>query len=127
MNSDNHIINKVIVTQVESHNQQNAQNNQTKDQNSSNNNNTNNNDNNNNSQISVNNNLNNIIDEDNILIGLKNSKDNKHYVYPWKSIKSHRGKITHIKFNKDTNLIFNGEMMEIYLYIVYKKFKKVKI
>ena len=35
-------------------------------------------------------------------------KNNSKYAVPWKSIKSHRGKITHIEYNKDTNLVFSA-------------------
>ena len=53
----------------------------------------------------------------NLLFLETKGKPNAKHVLPWKSIKSHRGKITHIEYNKDTNLIFSaGEDGNLFIY-----------
>ena len=53
----------------------------------------------------------------NLLFLESKGKPNAKHVLPWKSIKSHRGKITHIEYNKDTNLIFSaGEDGNLFIY-----------
>ena len=47
--------------------------------------------------------------------GTPNSK----YILPWKTTKSHRGKITHIEYNRDTNLVFSaGEDGNLFIYYI---------
>jgi hypothetical protein len=56
----------------------------------------------------------------NLLFLDSKGKTNK-YILPWKSIKSHRGKITHIEYNKDTNLVFSaGEDGNLFIYCLHE-------
>ena len=49
--------------------------------------------------------------------GVQNAK----IAHPWASVKSHRGRITHINFNKDTNLLFSaGEDGNLFVYCVHE-------
>lgn len=48
-------------------------------------------------------------------------KPNSKPMVPWKSIKSHRSRITHIEYNKDTNLIFSaGEDGNLFIYYLHE-------
>ena len=49
--------------------------------------------------------------------GMPNSK----HVLPWMSIKSHRGKINNIMFNRDTNLLFSsGDDGNLFIYCIHE-------
>ena len=49
--------------------------------------------------------------------GVQNAK----IAHPWASVKSHRGRITHINFNKDTNLLFSaGEDGNLFVYCIHE-------
>ena len=53
----------------------------------------------------------------NLLFLETKGKLNNKNITPWNSIKSHRGKITHIEFNHDSNLIFSaGEDGNLFIY-----------
>ena len=53
----------------------------------------------------------------NLLFLETKGKPNSKNLIPWNSIKSHRGKITHIEYNHDSNLIFSaGEDGNIFIY-----------
>jgi len=53
------------------------------------------------------------------LLFLDSKGKNTKPILPWKSIKSHRGKITHIEYNKDTNLVFSaGEDGNLFIYFL---------
>ena len=53
----------------------------------------------------------------NLLFLETKGKSNSKNLIPWDSIKSHRGKITHIEFNHDSNLIFSaGEDGNLFIY-----------
>ena len=55
----------------------------------------------------------------NLLFLETKGKTNHKSLIPWNSIKSHRGKITHIEFNHDSNLIFSaGEDGNLFIYNV---------
>ena len=53
----------------------------------------------------------------NLLFLDSKGKPNAKNAVPWKSIKSHRGKITHIEYNKDSNLLFSaGDDGNLFIY-----------
>lgn len=57
----------------------------------------------------------------NLLFLDSKGKPNSKHILPWKSIKSHRGKITHIEYNRDTNLIFSaGEDGNLFIYCLHE-------
>ena len=48
-------------------------------------------------------------------------KPNQNIIYPWKSVKSHRGKITNILYNRDTNLLFSsGDDGNLFIYCIHE-------
>ena len=57
----------------------------------------------------------------NLLFLDSKGKPNSKHILPWKSIKSHRGRITHIEYNRDTNLIFSaGEDGNLFIYCLHE-------
>ena len=57
----------------------------------------------------------------NLLFLDSKGKQNAKIATPWTSIKSHRGRITHINFNKDTNLLFSaGEDGNLFVYCIHE-------
>ena len=57
----------------------------------------------------------------NLLFLDSKGKQNGKIASPWTSIKSHRGRITHINFNKDTNLLFSaGEDGNLFVYCIHE-------
>ena len=57
----------------------------------------------------------------NLLFLDSKGKPNSKYAMPWISIKSHRGRITNIMFNKDTNLLFSsGEDGNLFIYCIHE-------
>ena len=57
----------------------------------------------------------------NLLFLDSKGKQNSKIAIPWASIKSHRGRITHINFNKDTNLLFSaGEDGNLFVYCIHE-------
>ena len=57
----------------------------------------------------------------NLLFLDSKGKQNAKIANPWTSLKSHRGRITHINFNKDTNLLFSaGEDGNLFIYCIHE-------
>ena len=52
-----------------------------------------------------------------LFLETKGKSNNNKNLIPWSSIKSHRGKITHIEYNHDSNLVFSaGEDGNLFIY-----------